>query len=63
MIGIVFSVYDYINNKRIRLRSEIRENVEAVFEGHQVENCLSQMMMAFRTFLVMLEIKNAGCKS
>lgn len=33
MIGMVFGVYYYINNKRIRLRSEIRENVEAIFEG------------------------------
>ena len=33
MIGMVFGVYYYINNKRIRLRSEIRENVESIFEG------------------------------
>lgn len=33
MIGMVFGVYYYINNKRIRLRSEIRENIESIFEG------------------------------
>lgn len=33
MIGMVFGVYYYINNKRIRLRSEIRENVVSIFEG------------------------------
>lgn len=33
MIGMVFGVYYYINKKRIRLRSEIRENVESIFEG------------------------------
>lgn len=33
MIGMFFGVYYYINNKRIRLRSEIRENVESIFEG------------------------------
>ena len=33
VIGMVFGVYYYINNKRIRLRSEIRENVESIFEG------------------------------
>ena len=33
MIGMVFGVYYYINNKRIRLRSEIRENVESIFEA------------------------------
>lgn len=33
MIGMVFGVYYYINNKRIRLRIEIRENVESIFEG------------------------------
>lgn len=33
MIGMVFGVYYYINNKRIRLCSEIRENVESIFEG------------------------------
>lgn len=33
MIGVAFGVYYYINNKRIRLRSEIRKNVESIFEG------------------------------
>lgn len=33
MISMVFGVYYYIDNKRIRLRSEIRENVESIFEG------------------------------
>ena len=33
MIGMVFGVYYYINNKRIKLRSEIRENIESIFEG------------------------------
>ena len=33
MISMVFGVYYYIDNKRIRLRSEIREIVESIFEG------------------------------
>lgn len=33
MISMVFGVYYYIDNKRIRLRSEIRENVKSIFEG------------------------------
>ena len=33
IISMVFGVYYYIDNKRIRLRSEIRENVESIFEG------------------------------
>ena len=33
IIGMVFGVYYYIDNKRVRLRSEIRENIEKVFEG------------------------------
>ena len=33
MIGMVFGVYYYINNKRSRLRSEIRENIFKIFEG------------------------------
>lgn len=33
MTGMVFGVYYYINNKRIRLRSEIRNNIESIFEG------------------------------
>lgn len=38
IIGMVFGVYRYIDNKRNRLRSEIRENVESVFEGHESGN-------------------------
>lgn len=36
IIGMVFGVYSYINNKRVRLRSEIRENIENLFEGQDV---------------------------
>ncbi len=38
IIGMVFGVYRYIDNKRNRLRSEIRENVETIFEGHESGN-------------------------
>lgn len=33
MIVMAFVVYDYIDNKRYRLRSEIREEVKSLFEG------------------------------
>ena len=33
IIGMVFGVYFYIDNKRVQLRSEIRENIENIFEG------------------------------
>jgi len=33
IIGMVFGVYIYIEHKRARLRSEIRENIEKIFEG------------------------------
>lgn len=36
IIGMVFGVYFYIKNKRVRLRSEIRENIENLFEGQSV---------------------------
>lgn len=32
-IGMVFGVYSYIDAKRVKLRSEIRENIEKAFEG------------------------------
>lgn len=33
IIGMVFGVYSYIDAKRVKLRSEIRENIENAFEG------------------------------
>ena len=36
IIGMVFGVYTYIDNKRARLRSEIREKIENLFEGQDV---------------------------
>ena len=33
VIGMVFGVYSYIDNKRVKLRSEIRENIKKIFEG------------------------------
>lgn len=36
IIGMVFGVYSYIDNKRAKLRSEIRENIENLFEGQDI---------------------------
>lgn len=33
IMGMIFSVYSFIDHKRVRLRSEIRENIENLFEG------------------------------
>ena len=36
IIGMVFGVYSYIDAKRVKLRYEIRENIENLFEGQDV---------------------------
>lgn len=33
IMGMIFCVYSFIDHKRVRLRSEIRENIENLFEG------------------------------
>lgn len=33
IMGMIFSVYSFIDHKRVRLRSEIRVNIENLFEG------------------------------
>ena len=43
IIGMVFGVYSYIDAKRVKLRSEIRENIEKAFEDLGISdgnNCI-----------------------